>query len=129
MSGEVETLRILAIDDDPLVLKAIARLLRPHDVEAVDDPLVALVQLDAGAEYDVIICDLFMVRRSGMALFDQVTKLRPELADRFVFLTGNGGEEIEAFLARPEIRVVRKPFDYKLLRDVVEAVGRTTRGL
>lgn len=114
--------RILVIDDEPAVLRALLRLLHDHDLSALEDPMLALVRLDAGAEYDVILCDVAMPALSGIELYRRAIASRPELEQRFVFVTGNGSPTVDEFLARPGIRTVHKPFDAELLRAVIGLV-------
>ena len=58
--------RVLLVDDEPLVAKAMARLLAPdHDVTIVASVDAALEHVRAGSSYEVILCDLAMPRRSG----------------------------------------------------------------
>ena len=81
--------RILAVDDEALLLKAYRRMLSDaHElVTALGGPdALALLQKDAC--FDVVLCDLQMPEMSGMEFHAAVTKRYPALADRFVFVTG-----------------------------------------
>jgi CheY-like chemotaxis protein len=52
-------MRILVVDDEPLVRKSLARLLaRSHDVVAVESAEEAIAALAAGFEAEVVFCDL-----------------------------------------------------------------------
>ena len=112
--------RVLVIDDDQAVLRAIARLLRPEsEVVALSDPHEALRRLESGERFDVILCDLMMPELSGMELYSRVEARNPHTAERFVFMTGGIiHAEVRAFLARVPNERVEKPFSQGTLRDI-----------
>ncbi|HVP66002.1 MAG TPA: ATP-binding protein [Anaeromyxobacteraceae bacterium] len=113
--------RVLVVDDDPLVARSIARALRPaHEVIAVRSGADALARLEREEHFDVFLCDLMMPQMSGMELHERVACRDPELAARFVFITGGAFTDgARAFLARTQNPWVEKPFDPGQLRDVV----------
>jgi PAS domain S-box-containing protein len=103
--------RVLIVDDEPAVLSALRRTLgRDHDVVAAASP-EALEILLSDDRFDLVLCDLMMPELSGMALYERVRRSRPELAERFVFMTGGafttGARE---FLDRVRLRTLHKPF-------------------
>src|SRR5689334_17209072 len=68
--------RVLMVDDDTSVCKAIARLLSDqHDVTAVSSAELALDQIRDGTRFDVILCDLHMPQMTGMDLYGALTRL------------------------------------------------------
>ncbi len=112
--------RVLVVDDEEAVLRAIARLLRPeNEVVAVSDPREALRLLESGERFDVILCDLMMPHLSGMDLYSLVEARNPDTAERFVFITGGAiHEDVQAFLARVPNERHEKPFSQGTLRDI-----------
>ncbi len=117
--------RILVVDDEPLVGKMIGRALsRHHDVTTLTSAREALARMVAGERFDLIRCDLMMPELTGMDLYEQVSALAPDQAERMVFLTGGAfTARARAFLAhRP---VLEKPFD---LRALEALVGERLRG-
>jgi PAS domain S-box-containing protein len=115
--------RILAIDDDPLIRKVLERALETeHDVRVLGDAREALADIDRGATYDVILCDLMMPGMTGMGLHEALARSRPELAERMVFLTGGAfTEAARAFLDRvPNLRM-EKPIGLSDLRGLVRS--------
>ena len=57
-------LRVLVIDDEAQLARRVGRMLEEeHDVEVVTSGEEALGRLEAGADYDAILCDLMMARR------------------------------------------------------------------
>jgi len=120
----VRRARVLVVDDEPLVCRAVQRILSPpHDVRTRASGQGALATLEAEDGFDLVLCDLMMPDLSGMDLHARVLERRPELAERFVFLTGGaftaGARE---FLARVPNRCVEKPFEPAALRELVAKV-------
>lgn len=122
--------RILVIDDERMITALLSRLLAPeHDVETEEDPRRALALLVAGpASFDVIFCDLMMPFLDGAALYRQVVDARPELAARFVFISGGASaHHLIVFLEEMTNERLEKPFEAKALRRIarrlVDQVG------
>lgn len=115
-------LRVLVVDDEPLLAAMIGSLL--EDDCQVDVAVQGRAALDrlarATTPYDVILCDLMMPGMTGMELYDEVVRLYPGLEERFVFMTGGAftPRAIE-FLARVKNRRLEKPFDSAALRAVI----------
>jgi CheY-like chemotaxis protein len=118
----------LILDDDPLVGEAMRRMLDGDDVTLLRSAGEALRGISAGERYDVILCDLMMPEMSGMQLHAELERSAPEQAKRIVFVTGGAfTRSAEAFLKRVSNRVLEKPFDAVVLRELVSgaASGRT----
>lgn len=117
--------RVLAIDDDPMVLAAIKRSLKEHEVVSVDDGRKALALLAHDQAFDVILCDIMMPNLSGVELHEQMAAVAPLLRERMVFLTGGAfTERARAFLERIPNRRLDKPFDLKELRLLVSTAQK-----
>ena len=113
--------RVLVIDDEPLVAASIERALRKHDITVAQCGADALELLDRDPTFDVIVCDLMMPDLSGMAVYERACAAHPQLANRFLFVTGGAfTEEGRAFLDRAGADYVEKPFEVKRLREAVE---------
>ena len=81
--------RILVIDDDAMLRRALVRgLKRRHVVVERDDAAVALTEISNGARYDAIICDLTLGGMSGRQFVLALHAILPEQAARVVILTG-----------------------------------------
>lgn len=81
--------RLLLVDDDALVGRALTRLLRnEYDIVYRQQARDALALLESGAEFDIVLCDLVMPGMSGMDLYDAIRGTRPEVASRVIFLSG-----------------------------------------
>ncbi len=122
--------RILVVDDEPIVARALKRMLRNHDVTIALDGEHALTALRASAEFDVIVCDLMMPGLSGVDLMAKVCELWPELEQRFLFVTGGAvTPRSRELLDRPTVRSLQKPIDPEILSltvdDIVAELDRT----
>ena len=85
---------ILVVDDEPALGPAVRGLFAgEHDVVVAVSGREALARLVDDPDFDVILCDLMMHDLTGMDLFEELKAIRPELAERFVFMTG-GAEAV-----------------------------------
>lgn len=118
--------RILAIDDDAMVLAALRRLFGArHDVSVANSALEAMERFDAGERFDLILCDILMPDSTGIELFERMSEQFPDQAARMVFMTGGAfTPEARAFIERMPERVIEKPFDVPTLRALVDDVLR-----
>ncbi|MBX3249230.1 MAG: response regulator [Myxococcales bacterium] len=118
--------RVLVIDDDPLVGRALSRTLsKAHDVTLESNARVALRAIESGARYDVIFCDLMMPAMTGMQLHAALIETAADQADRMIFITGGAfTAEARAFLERMADRRVDKPFELEHVRALVAEVAR-----
>lgn len=78
-----EARKVLFVDDEPKVLQALERMLRPmrHEwrMTFVDDPCKA-VELLAADTFDVIVADMRMPRMTGAELLERARELQPGMA-------------------------------------------------
>lgn len=119
-------MKILCVDDEPLITKMMSRVMHDHLVVEYSDACAAIFHLmdSSRPEYDVIVCDLMMPDCSGVDLHKMVSKYRPELLDRIVFSSGAAlMPGVESFLASVPNRRVDKPFRIDHLRSVLLEVG------
>jgi PAS domain S-box-containing protein len=117
--------RVLVVDDEPLIARAIRRMLRGmHDVECVESGEAALARLRAGEHFDVVLCDLMMPVVSGRELYEQVRSMSSPLAERFIFITGGAftaeSSEFAASCPRP---LLEKPLDKAQLLRAIASVA------
>ena len=111
--------RVLIIDDDALVLDAIARMLKNFDVATAISVSQARPQL---ADADVILCDILLPDTDGPALYDSVNA---QIRDRMVFMTGSAfSPRACSFLERVPNARLEKPLDPKQLLLILDTVAR-----
>ncbi len=117
--------RILVVDDEILVGRAITRILSPaHDVVSRTSAKEALDEIGReGAGFDAMVCDLMMPEMTGMELHARVVELVPELAAHTIFLTGGAFTPVAVdFLQKVPNERLEKPFEPGVLRDLVARV-------
>lgn len=116
--------RVLVLDDEPSIREFLARILRRAGYEAMlasDGP--SALEIVRNDPPDAILCDHRMVGMSGIAFHEAVAAIDPELARRFVFMSGDVlNAELSAFAITRGITLLAKPFD-------IESVDRTVGGL
>lgn len=115
---------ILAIDDEPSVIRALAGLLRRdgYRVGTASNGRYALAQLQE-QPYDVIVCDLRMPELDGPAFYAILTRQYPALRQRIIFLTGDtGSEDTRTFLTQCGRPWLRKPSAITTIRHAIQQV-------
>lgn len=123
--------RVLVIDDEERLAETIRMALSPpHDVDVCTKSREVLAWIEQGRDYDVVLCDLMMPDLSGPELYERVQAIRPELASRFVFLTGGAfTPRTRAFLHDVPNPRLEKPFELEALERLVEeSLGARTSG-
>ncbi len=111
--------RVLVIDDEPAITQAITIALADHDVVAANDPHEAL-ELLRTARFEIVLCDLMMPHMTGMDLYADVARRDPELASRFLFVTGGTFTGPAREFAEKHLSdCIEKPFELPYIRAVV----------
>lgn len=81
--------QVLIIDDDPMFARALRRALTPHDVRVCGTAAEAEIALmEASYSPDLVVCDLWLPGTNGRALHERVAAHQPDVAPRFVFVSG-----------------------------------------
>lgn len=114
-------LKILAVDDDLLVLKSYRRTLgKQHVMMFAGDGADALALLDLDASFDAILCDLMMPNMDGRRFYEELERRHPKLLNRVVFCSGGtftaGADQFVKSCERP---VLSKPIPPDELLDVL----------
>jgi PAS domain S-box-containing protein len=126
--GEVGRMRLLLVDDDPLVLRVTRRQLeREHEVLAASSGEECLALLRQGQKFDAILCDLMMPVMTGMQLYEAMIEELPRDAERMVFVTGGVFTEgAQQFLEHvPNLRLA-KPIEAEALRRALAVLAATS---
>jgi CheY-like chemotaxis protein len=121
--------RVLVIDDDELIRRALGRNLRDLNVMMSDNGPSALAFLaDRGMQFDAIVCDMRMEIMDGATFYRALLKIRPDLARRVVFITGNAaGPNVETFLTECGQPFLEKPFTTEALKAAIADVAARKR--
>jgi DNA-binding response OmpR family regulator len=113
--------RVLAVDDDPMILELLAAVLTPKGYEVVtaQNGGDALMLLEAYA-VDVVLLDVGMPGVDGMSALRRIRAVHSELP--VIMLTGNVDAAVaRATLQRGAFDYVTKPVDFDHLVRVLEA--------
>jgi CheY-like chemotaxis protein len=116
--------RILVVEDDDSNRAVMARLFRKlgHEVIPVSNGYEAFDVIQR-EPLDCIISDLHMPTLGGKTLFEQVENKKPDMASRFVFVTGDYTRpESYEFLQKSGRPVVGKPYELEQLLAAVATV-------
>ena len=111
-------LKILAVDDERSVTMLLNRALvaQGHDVDVAHDGAEALRTIFLN-DYDAILLDVRMPGLGGPEVFRSIEVLRPDLADRVLFITGDTvSPDTRTFLEQTRVDVLHKPFSLEELR-------------
>jgi CheY-like chemotaxis protein len=122
--------RVLVVDDDPMVIAALRRTLRDHQVEGIHSARAALELMCAPeVRFDVVLCDLMMPEMSGMDFYRALSRSHPDRAHALVFISGGSSPKILEFLESVDNPRFDKPFDADRLRACVAALAAKARTL
>jgi two-component system NtrC family sensor kinase len=120
--------KALVVDDEESNAALVRRVLASagYDVESTTLSRRALVMIERTA-YDAVICDVKMPELSGQELYGRVSQIRPEMARRFIFITGDiDGEETREFLDQTRCSYFMKPFNLERLTAAVDMLTGST---
>jgi len=124
-SAPSATLRVLVVEDEPLVREVICVYLAEdhHEVVTAENGREGLAKFMAGT-FDIVLTDRAMPEMNGDALAVEIKKIRPE--QPVVLLTGFGDLMSGAGEQPPGVDlVVGKPFTFATLRNAIaKATGR-----
>jgi two-component system response regulator HydG len=123
---ETKPTRVLIVDDEPTLLRALEALLKKkgYDVVGLDSPIVATQRL-AAEDFDVALLDIKMPHLSGLELLNAVKHRRPEI--EVIMMTGHATVETALQAVRSgAYDYLTKPFDdvEVVARSVAKAAER-----
>lgn len=104
--------RVLVVEDEAHLRSLQRRILgrlnaRVHEASSVDEALHLL----HGYEFDAVVSDVKMPGASGVDLYHWILTERPELGERFLFITGDAtAAGLEEVVATEPGLLLRKPF-------------------
>lgn len=122
--------RILIVDDEPALLRIVARVLSTLDAEidTAENGLRALEKMQA-TSYDLVISDVRMPGVDGAQLLQRAVEQKL-FRGAFIILTGHADYTVEHLLKLGADEVLKKPLSREALVEVAKRfleVGRTRR--
>jgi PAS domain S-box-containing protein len=114
---KVDRARLLVVDDEPLVVRSLERMLRDYQLTTASTGEAALALLQR-ERFDLVLCDVNMPGLDGVALW---RRLAPAQRANFVFVTGGASsDEVQDFLDHEAPRVLTKPFRAEVVQALVK---------
>ncbi len=117
--------RILIVDDEPAILRALTRVLSGYQVTRALSGKEAVAQIEQSGPFDVVFCDVMMPELSGIDVYERARQVCPGQEQRIVFITGGAFTEHAAkFIDSIDNPKLGKPFDAGEVRALVKALTR-----
>lgn len=116
--------RVLLVEDEADVAETLRELIEREgfEVTVAADGTEAFYALDQ-ADFDILFSDLRMPRLNGPELFRRIQEIRPQLAARTAFVTGDTiGDSMGEFLRTCGRPVLEKPFTKAGIRATLAAL-------
>jgi DNA-binding NtrC family response regulator len=129
MSGGRSRGHLLVVDGEHRVAPGLLQCLsRDHDVEIESRADGVVRRIDAGAHFDVILCDVMIPDSTGPELWAKIAVQHPEQAAAIVFMTdGQMSDCARESLVKMSNLCIRRPFDVDGVRALIwrrMALGR-----
>ena len=119
--------RILIVDDEAGILKALRLMLGDHVIFTASSGTEAL-RIVADEEVDAVVCDLSMPGMDGIELARRLGEMKPALASRIVFMTGNAAAWATDLATIPHAGCLEKPFTERALRTLLDSAQAVSAG-
>ena len=116
---------VLVCDDNQTIRALVGRMLERAGMRTItaasgEEAMGFL----ADAAISVVLADHHMPGMTGPELYRRALTIRPDLAGRFLLMSGDAGDqELNAFASAAGLQIVPKPFDFEALPARVRAVA------
>lgn len=115
-----ERARVLVVDDEPAICKALVIALQRAGYEALSAQSGdGALQLLSREHVDVMLLDLRIPDTRGDVVFELAAATHPHLRTQTVFMTGDISDRAARLIQSCKCQMLRKPFE---LRKMIEAV-------
>ena len=120
--------RVLVVDDEPAICKALTMALTRAGFDAVaaqtGESALAILRSE---RVDVLVLDLRIPDTRGDVIFELAAAIHPHLRTQTLFLTGDISERALRLIAACKCPSLRKPFELRELTDAVTALAPIVR--
>lgn len=124
--GERLRRKVLLVDDEPHLLKALQRMISQHHDVSIALGGQTAIEILASKEFDLVISDVMMPEVDGIDLYHHIATTLPGAEKRVVFVTGGVfTTRVQDFLAVIPNRRIQKPFTPD---DIFGLIEEATRG-
>jgi DNA-binding NtrC family response regulator len=113
---------ILIVDDELSMRRALRAFFEQAGfaVEEAGSARAALEHVGAGGAADGVVSDVLMPEVNGLAFYDQLLEVAPDLAHRVVFLTGASADpRVHGPIEQRGVPLLSKTDDLRLVVDAV----------
>lgn len=117
---------VLIVDDNLQLAQTLRDLLSSHgfEVVVVSNGVLGLKHV-LHKSVDAIICDLQMPQLEGDMFFNTVQRVNPEMAKKFIFITGMADDpHFQKFIATVNAPVLRKPVAVETLLEAIDSLPK-----
>ena len=124
---------ILIVDDDPIARQNFIQIcedthLFKNIIEATDGRIATQKMINQ--EFDVIILDLKMPRKSGVDVIRDAVARKPDIAEKILVISGNVEQEsLEFMVSKKVTNILVKPFNNSdievKIRKILARAGRS----
>ncbi|HET7187359.1 MAG TPA: response regulator, partial [Gemmatimonadaceae bacterium] len=120
---EPERVRVLIVDDEPAICKALKVTLERagYEVIAAQSGDSALTVLSR-ERVDVLLLDLRIPDTRGDVVFELAAATHPHLRHQTLFMTGDISERASRLVASCKCPMIKKPFELRDMLNAVEAL-------
>ncbi|KZX72762.1 hypothetical protein A3715_16000 [Oleiphilus sp. HI0009] len=126
LKGEIETMDILFVDDERMIISALERNLRDSDwyIDYALSGPEALIKLGK-RHFDVVVTDMAMPAMTGDRLLREVKELDPEITR--IIMSGHADQSLGVADGELAHRWLDKPCDPTYLLQVLQEVEKEKR--
>ena len=121
MQRDTEQVRVLVVDDEPAICKALTIALQRAGYDALSaqsgDSALALL---ANEHVDVLLIDLRIPDTRGDVVFELAAATHPHLRHQTLFMTGDISERASRLVASCKCALIKKPFE---LREMLAGIS------
>lgn len=119
--GYGDRIRVLVVDDEPSICKALTMALSRAGYEAIAAQSgEAALSIVRSEHVDLMLIDLRIPDTRGDVVFEIAAATQPQLRLQTLFMTGDITERAQKLIAACRCNFLRKPFD---LRDMMGAIS------
>jgi len=124
-SIDLTGVRILIAEDEESIRRFLSRVFGRMGAEAtvVEDATQA-IEAAFAEEFDLLLLDVRMPGGGGVEAYQRIREVKPELAQRAVFMTGELSVEMNEIVGKEYSGVLQKPF---MLEELVEAMQQALK--
>jgi CheY-like chemotaxis protein len=122
--GDSEKGHILLVEDDPFFRDIMKNFLaeQGYEASAVGNGNDGVREVET-RDFDAVVCDIQMPGMAGPIFFRTVEKIRPHLAERFIFMTGYRTDaSLREFIHTVNGMLLSKPFHLDELRETLSFI-------